>query len=467
MKAKRFILMMLVALMSATGAWATLKDVDYAIVSSSPVVEGYDVNNLKDEWIEVGFELQDRGTKGTVVLDAKKSICLASFTLSTSSLCVLLPASVSVEGSNDQSSWKILKSDYYDVEAGTQKIFGIDSKTSYRYYRFQFTGLGYVYLLQLRIFYYAMDGKGTAADPYKLDDYQSWQMFYEKCAANPAVCGKLTKDLDLNGRTWNPALDFQYTGTLDGDNHVIKNLSSSVGIFKNTGAATIRNLTIENASLTPTDENSGVLAAQANGTTFENCVVKGSISSNGTNAGGLVGNAIGCTFAKCYSVGNYSFSGTNAGALVGTADGSTTFNQCFAATNLDNDGDAHLPVCGGGNATFNNTYYYGAGSATAVAKEDVGNGRLAYLLNNGNITGPYFQRIGTDAYPHFTNTGQNYVYLAIDDASYTNVCPHRDHTVYPFTTPSCLGTYGNTEYAKCDNSVCAKYFPTSDRSAVT
>lgn len=463
MTRKRLILMLLVTLMSATGAWATLKGVDYDIVRSSRVYLG-DVNDLKTEGlVGVGFR-----SPGTVVIDAKESICLASYTLTPALVKVYLPKSVSIEGSNDNSKWTMLKSEHYTFEVGTPKTIGLDCNTAYRYYRFKFTGTGYVYLLQLRIFYYALDGDGTAANPYKLDDYQSWQMFYEKCATDSTACGKLTKDLNLNGRTWNPALDFQYTGTLDGNNHVISNLSSSVGLFQNTGAATIKNLTIENVSLTTTEENSGVIASQANGTIFENCIIKGSISSNGTNAGGLVGNAIGCTFTKCYSVGNYSLSGTNAGALVGNADGNTTFNQCFAATNLDNDGDAHLPMCGSGNATFNNTYYYGTGSATAVAKEDVGNGRLAYLLNNGNITGPYFQRIGTDAYPHFTKTGDNYVYLASDDASYTNACPHRAFTTYPFTAPSdCGGSQGNTEYAKCDNSLCGRFFHPSDKNTTT
>lgn len=513
MKAKRFILMLLVMLGSVAGAWAQ-EEVDYTCGDHSALSSG-SIDDIKGRR---GASFKD--APRFVIIDTRQSCFLDSCILT--SILHSQSISVSVEGSNDQSSWTMLHSG--STFQGNTSL-RIDCETQYRYYRFTFTNNESVVIIaELQIYGYILYGEGVAENPYLINNSKELQMFYEKCATNPAACGKLTQDIDMTNTAWNPEGVFSYTGTLDGNNHVISNLTSSVGLFRTTGAATIKNLTLKNATLSATEENGGGLAAQANGTNFQNCKVTGTISANGTNTGGLVGDAVNCTFAncqvnglnitganvgglvgnangtsfttclvlsditavgcttvgglagkttnnatftKCYSIGNYSVGSANAGALVGNTEGSTTFNQCYAAANMNNDGGVHLPVCSGGNATFNNSYYYGTGSETAVSKADVGNGRLTYLLNNGNLTGPYFQRIGTDAHPSLTMTENSYVYLALDNVNYTNMCPHREHTITPFKAPSCLGADGNAEYGKCKNSLCGMYFPTSDRNVVT
>lgn len=62
-------------------------------------------------------------------------------------------------------------------------------------------------------------------------------------------------------------------------------------------------------------------------------------------------------------------------------------------------------------------------------------------------------------------TGKNASLTSTDENS--DVCTHSDCTIYPFKAPSCLGTPGNVEYGKCNNSLCGKYFLTSDRNIVT
>lgn len=525
-------------------------------------------------------------------------------------------------------------------------------------------------------------GDGTPENPYILDNVTHLQEYAAivNTKSNNA-CAKLTKDLDLSGVDLISIDNANFVGTIDGDGHSIWNLNNAKGLFKNIGAATIKNLTINNATLSATDAYSGAFASQASGTSFRNCTVVGDVTASSATTGGLVGNATNCTFADChvsglyvtgttvgglagsacngttftncivsgltsnnavtaggiaglatdnvsfttcYSEGIFSVGSANAGALVGKAEGSTTFNQCYAATNmnnyaeirptfvsstdagsfenqraqklvdnegvntrwiartfdrvngvwnivvttgratllksvklwnadsqaypnrrwksmkvygsassdggwtemgsfqdlqlevnnkelageiaisateeyayyridvLNNEGDLymqmsdmkfvvdahdaqdlpHLPICGSsdGSCTATSCYHYGStpsAMSTPVEKADVASGCLAYLLNNGNAAGPYFQRIGIDVYPHLTKTGSNYVYLALDDVSYINVCPHRDCTIYPFKLPTCIGVQGNSEYAKCLDSTCGMYFPTSDRNVVT
>lgn len=152
-----------------------------------------------------------------------------------------------------------------------------------------------------------LSGAGTSANPYLISNSTELLSFHNECANNPSACGKLTADIDMTGKTWNPEGNFTYIGTFDGDNHVISNLSSSVGLFQNTGAATIKNLGLENCIIRSMDVNVGALASTAVGTKFINCYVMGIITSSdaSANCGGLVGMAGGNTqLTRCYCVGD-------------------------------------------------------------------------------------------------------------------------------------------------------------------
>lgn len=212
---------------------------------------------------------------------------------------------------------------------------------------------------------------------YTPDDYLT---FVTAANADLSINGKLMADLDMSAVTKTaihignygkdkvndgvPA-NKPYTGTFDGNYHVIrnitvkKNLSSDsnagVAMFNMTDGATIKNLGVENAEIwnsrTSGDGRSyygGVLVAYAKGaTTIENCYVKNSRISRyqktekeqWTYAGFIAGQFSGSAGVvnNCYSINNtYYFEGDtitaygNACAGFIGATGSATVTNSYA-----------------------------------------------------------------------------------------------------------------------------------------
>lgn len=154
----------------------------------------------------------------------------------------------------------------------------------------------------------------------------------------------LAESIDLAGKTWTPigTMDRPFSGTFDGNGKAIGNLSindSSLryaglfGIFKT--PAVVKNVTINNASITALAEI-GALAGSAYTGTVENCKVTGTIDLQGNyKVGGLVGEGyakiIGCsvvgnsgsTIKGVWSSGN-NLEGDNIGGLLGfTGEGAS------------------------------------------------------------------------------------------------------------------------------------------------
>ncbi len=131
---------------------------------------------------------------------------------------------------------------------------------------------------------------------------------------------KLVDDIDLSGKEWTPiglstnlSNGETYRGTFDGDNHVISNMtvtnSSVAALFGYIYAATIKNVTIDAATVNGNHYAAGVVAWVLNNTgniqvpfVLENCHVKNSVISstpeqvngewdNGDKVGGLIGYA--------------------------------------------------------------------------------------------------------------------------------------------------------------------------------
>lgn len=99
----------------------------------------------------------------------------------------------------------------------------------------------------------------------------------------------LDEDIDLSGIEWNSTTEF--SGTLDGNGHAIKNLSVTDGaLFYTLNGATVKNLVMDGVSLA--GARSGVfsleLTASSAGATFENVIVNVT-SISGTRPSGLIG----------------------------------------------------------------------------------------------------------------------------------------------------------------------------------
>ncbi len=140
---------------------------------------------------------------------------------------------------------------------------------------------------------------------------------------------ELINDIDLGDHDWTPIGSYEdednavwYSGTFEGNGHVISNLhfenlkASCGGLFGATDGATIKNLGIHDFYI-EADSNVGGIVGIAGGkskTVIENCFVSnldndnGYLAANTTNAGGIVGTASNVTIESCYvmEVGVYA-----------------------------------------------------------------------------------------------------------------------------------------------------------------
>ena len=149
----------------------------------------------------------------------------------------------------------------------------------------------------------------------------------------------LMNDIDLSSvDNWDPigTNSAEFTGTFDGNGHVIKNLTINyeteinIGFFGRTQNATIKNLGLNNANITGY-LSVGTLVGVANGGTITNCYTSGQVSGDGY-IGGLTGNIVaGTTVANCYSTANINGM-SHVGGLSGTLGG--IISNCYFAGNI-------------------------------------------------------------------------------------------------------------------------------------
>ena len=191
------------------------------------------------------------------------------------------------------------------------------------------------------------------------------------------VCHAADKSQNLEEKSWVPIGNrniIKYRGTFDGNGKTITNLyinasqtsQNNMGLFGYTYQSTIKNLTFENANVTNTQSNTGILVGKAgNGNTLQNikisntCQIKGGNDFTGGIAGYLDGNAYNCvnyaTVQGTEDVGGlvgYFESGTikdcaNYGDITGTSNVGNLIGNAYTC-NLNN-------VLGTGNVTATNT----------------------------------------------------------------------------------------------------------------
>lgn len=170
----------------------------------------------------------------------------------------------------------------------------------------------------------AMDGEGTAENPYKIDSIQD----FDKIQYYPDKHFVLTEDIignqDVITAIGSDAIPF--SGVFDGNGHFIKGVEIATigaGLFRiNNG--TIKNIAVLDANVTAGKNDVGLLVDVNNGT-IENSYTTGSITGLST-VGGLVGMSNG-VIRNSYSTANVKATAKQAGGLVGiTREGSTTEN---------------------------------------------------------------------------------------------------------------------------------------------
>lgn len=224
-------------------------------------------------------------------------------------------------------------------------------------------------------------GDGKKGNPYIITKAEELEWFrdqvnsgqYSICAKiadnvevidMSTVCHAADKSQNLEEKSWVPIGNrniIKYRGTFDGNGKTITNLyinasqtsQNNMGLFGYTYQSTIKNLTFENANVTNTQSNTGILVGKAGyGSTLQNikisktCQIKGGNYTGGI-AGELDGNAYNCvnyatvqgikyvggflgmysrkgnSITACANYGNVTASSEMAGGLVGYFRGGT------------------------------------------------------------------------------------------------------------------------------------------------
>ncbi len=182
-------------------------------------------------------------------------------------------------------------------------------------------------------------------------------------------------DWDGDGTADGVGIGTTYTGTFDGQGHVIKNLTIIVedgceaGLFSRAEGAVLKNIGFENATV-------------QNTRTYNN-------DTQGVRAGVLAGEAHKCTVLNCYSVGNIVVETLHSqcNGLCGEA-ASSSVQGCYTT------------FAGGAVSGGSQLNVFGGEEATPLLKS----GELAYRLNGDQSEIAFYQTLGVDEYPILDST---------------------------------------------------------------
>jgi hypothetical protein len=161
----------------------------------------------------------------------------------------------------------------------------------------------------------------------------------------------LTANINAAGLTWTPKA---FSGTLDGGNFAIQNLTINGGsFFSSLNNATIRRLRFTNLTITGgSTPGIGGLAINATNTTIDRCSIEANINVSATQVGGILGTMTGGSIFRSYAKGSISGSTFFAGGLVGIAStssaGQATISESYAQVTVNPSTPEGWPVIAGG-----------------------------------------------------------------------------------------------------------------------
>lgn len=167
-------------------------------------------------------------------------------------------------------------------------------------------------------------GSGTTASPYKLGTAAQLAWFADTVnSGSRSACAVLTADIDLNGQEWTPiansGVNNGYTGTFDGQGHVIHGICVTTGvssrpqglfgIIARTG--TVRNVKAAGRVLVRQSSGAGLIAGENNGVLYnceasaflKNSYNAGSTGSSVGNIGGIAGHMAAGYIENCRAYG--------------------------------------------------------------------------------------------------------------------------------------------------------------------
>ena len=190
----------------------------------------------------------------------------------------------------------------------------------------------------------------TADEIIAIHNVEELKAFRDSVNSGENYSGKtvtLKANLDLSGETnWTPIgnnTDYVFSGTFDGENHIIYNLTINAtvqyaALFGRLENANIQNLGIENANITSKRDDVAVLAGNAKGGAISRCYVTGTVKGRGA-VSGILGSTYDVTYktqiSNCYARVEIIQNGTYTKDLAGISGWnkatSVEITNCYSA----------------------------------------------------------------------------------------------------------------------------------------
>ena len=171
---------------------------------------------------------------------------------------------------------------------------------------------------------HAYDQATNTYTVYTAQGLQAWAAAAE--SDNDTNC-TLAADIDMAGQSWT-TISTSYYGTFDGAGHTISQISG--GLFEQIQSGTVKNLTIQEASVSGSSRDYvGMIAGEVRSGNIENCHVVGGTVTGNIHAGGVVGMIYTQgTVRACSSSATVNGGGSYAGGIAARNNG--TILSCHA-----------------------------------------------------------------------------------------------------------------------------------------
>lgn len=226
-------------------------------------------------------------------------------------------------------------------------------------------------------------GDGTPENPYLIEDALDLQMVSTKNITYPYYCYKVTSDIDMKGKTFQPIGDTSagppYQGEFDGDFYKVRNVNIVVddeysysSFFGLLAGAIIKKLSIVDAKVSGSAANKALFAGnltnsggpwfENRGTLIENCSITGEVDGDDYSAGFAVFN-FSSVISKCYC--DAKIKGQMVGGFVRSNYG--TIENCYAEGEIQ---------------SANATEYLSAGTFAYESSGSISNCYSAVAINN-------------------------------------------------------------------------------------
>ncbi|MBE6250918.1 MAG: phosphodiester glycosidase family protein [Bacteroidales bacterium] len=227
----------------------------------------------------------------------------------------------------------------------------------------------------------ALDGKGTAEEPYIIDMAVKMKQMRAYAPAGGETYFKLTQDINMSStKTWYPVNwdgEFNRKVHFDGNGKTIANFSPNAFVDNATGAATnypslfgvlygsCKDLTIKDSKITTAKSSAGFIGGYI-GTSgkpglVENVhLVNCEIDGTGNTYGGFGGNGREATIKNCSADIVIRAAGPDVGGFIGLGQGTIEIENCTAEVDLAAQKDP------GGNMRYGGIVGYHKGTTISI-----------------------------------------------------------------------------------------------------